>query len=136
MADALSTTPKATTPKGPLGRGRSAGLVILLSIVTFGIWTLVWSYQNGEEIKTYRREGLGGLVYLILTLLIYPVTMFLLADEVEKLYTDEGVEAPISVLWGLWFLLPIVGMFVWYIHIQNCINRYWESKGGAAPSGV
>jgi len=120
----------------PLGKGRSKGLVILLTIVTFGIWMLVWSYQNGEELKAYRKDGIGGVLYLILTLIFYPVTMFMMADEVSKMYIDDGDPAPITALWGLWFLLPIIGMFVWYIHMQNCINDYWESHGGMPASGV
>src|SRR5688572_1360454 len=55
---------------GPVGKPRSVLLVILLSIVTFGIWTIVWSYQNGEEIKEHARTGLGGLAYLFITILI------------------------------------------------------------------
>ena len=42
---------------GPVGKPRSIGLVILLSIVTFGVWTIIWSYQNGEELKSYARTG-------------------------------------------------------------------------------
>ena len=74
----------------PIGKPRSVGLTILISIVTLGIWTWVWSYMNGEELKNYRRDGLGGVAYLLLTIFISPVTMFLMANEVEKLYVDAG----------------------------------------------
>jgi len=128
--------PAGASPAGTLGKPRSAGLVILLTIITFGIWTLVWSYQNGEEIKQHARTGLGGVAYLFITLLISPVTMFLLASEVEQLYRREGKEPPITTIWGLWFLLPIIGQFVWYLRIQRSINDYWMAHGSAAPSGV
>ena len=39
--------------------------MILLTIVTFGIWTIVWSYQNGDELKAHARTGLGGVGYLL-----------------------------------------------------------------------
>ena len=130
-----SNTP-TTAASRPIGKPRSTGLVILLTIVTFFIWAWVWSYQNGEELKNYRRDGVGGVLYLILTLLVYPVTMFLMADEVGKMYTEDGEPAPISALWGLWFLLPLIGHLIWYVHIQRCINDFWESKGAAPASGV
>jgi len=121
---------------GPPGKGRSAGLVILVSIVTFGIWTLVWSYQNGEELKRHNRTGLGGVVYLILTLVFAPITMFMVADEIEKMYTAAGKQSPVSALTGLWFLLPIIGNIVWYVKVQGALNAHWESLGAGPATGI
>lgn len=114
---------------GGLGKRRSAWLVILLTIVTCGIWAVVWAYQNGDELQRFSGKGLGGVVHLIVTILISPVTMFLLAGEVEQRYRDDGQEPPITTLWGLWFLLPIIGNFIWYLRIQNAINDYWTAHG-------
>jgi hypothetical protein len=116
----------------PLGQIRSPLLVILLTIVTFGIWTLVWSYQNGDELQRHTGRGLGGVAYLFITLLLSPVTMFLLASEVEQLYRSDGKEPPITTIWGLWFLLPIIGNLIWYLRIQGALNDYWTSKGATA----
>jgi len=117
---------------GPLGRPRSIAVVILLTIVTFGIWTIVWSFQNGEELKQHTRTGLGGVAYLFITLLISPVTMFLMASEVEQLYRREGKQPPITTIWGLWFLLPLIGNLIWYVRIQRSLNDYWTSHGAVA----
>jgi hypothetical protein len=116
---------------GPVGKRRSMLLVILLSIVTCGVWTIVWSYQNGEELKNHARTGLGGIPYLFITLLLSPVTMFLMAGEVEQLYRRQGKEPPITTIWGLWFLLPILGNLIWYVRIQNALNDYWTAHGAA-----
>ncbi len=125
-----SVPPPAAPPaSGPLGRPRSTVLVIVLTILTLGIWTLVWSYQNGDEIKRHANTGLGGVAYLFITLLISPVTMFLMAGEVEQLYRSEGKEPPITTIWGLWFLLPLIGNLIWYVRIQRSINDYWTSHG-------
>jgi hypothetical protein len=121
---------------GPIGRPRSVGLTILVSIVTFGIWTWVWSYWNGEELKTYQRDGLGGVAYLLLTIFISPVTMFLLAGEVERLYRQEGEQPRITAVWGLWFLLPLIGNIIWYVRIQRAINEFWQARGGATDPGL
>jgi hypothetical protein len=108
----------------------------LLAVVTLGIWTIVWSYQNGEELKQRTSQGLGGVAYLFITLLISPATMFLMAGEVEQLYRREGKEPPITTIWGLWFLLPLIGNLVWYFRIQTALNDYWMSKGSTAKPGV
>jgi hypothetical protein len=132
-------TPPPPTPAlptgGEVGKPRSAGLTILLTIVTLGFWTLLWSFWTGDDLKKARPDGLGGVAYLFITLLVAPVTMFLMASEVEKLYTEDGREAPITTLWGLWFLLPIIGMFIWYLRIQRSLNDFWVSKGadGSSP---
>ena len=120
----------------PIGKPRSVGLTILVTIVTLGIWTLVWSYLNGDELQRYRNDGLGGILYLVITLLLAPVTMFLMANEVEQMYRDSGEEPRITTLWGLWFLLPLIGQIIWYVRIQNAINMYWQARGGTTSPGL
>ena len=112
-----------------LGTRRSAGLVILLTVVTCGIWAIVWAFQNGDELQRWSGKGVGGVAHLLLTMFVSPVTMFLLASEVEQLYRDVGREPPITTIWGLWFLLPIVGNLIWNIRIQDAINDYWTAFG-------
>ena len=130
-ASPVPTPPPPPPIGGPLGQVRSALVVILLSIVTFGIWTLVWSFQNGDELKRNTGRGLGGVAYLFITLLVSPVTMFLMASEVEQLYRSDGKEPPITTIWGLWFLLPIIGNLVWYLRIQSALNEYWIAHGAS-----
>jgi len=122
-------TTAASPGSGAIGKPRSIGLTILVTIVTLVIWTLLWSYWNGEELKKYRNDGLGGLGYLLISFFVYPVTMFLMANEVEQMYTDDGREPKITTLWGLWFLLPLIGNIIWYVRIQNAINEFWQDKG-------
>ncbi len=139
-SDPAGVPPAPGTPftgtLGPLGKPRSAWLVILLTVVTLGIWSVVWSYQNGEEIKQHARTGLGGVAYLFITLLISPITMFLMASEVEQLYRREGKEPPITTIWGLWFLLPLIGNLIWYFRIQKSINDYWTAHGSTVSPGL
>jgi len=125
--------PPTAQTGAPVGKPRSIGLVILLTIVTFGIWMIVWSYQNGDEIKRYAGTGVGGVGYGFITFLINPVTMFLMAGEVEQLYRNKGEDPPITTIWGLWFLLPLIGHIVWYVKIQSAINDFWVQEG-ATPA--
>lgn len=125
-----------TETPGPIGKPRSVPLTILVTIVTFFIWAMVWSYLTGEDLKKYRGEGLGGILYLVITFILYPVSMFLLADEVQKMYEEAGEEPRITTIWGLWFLLPIIGQIIWYVRIQNAINEFWQARGGTMRPGL
>ena len=119
-----------------LGKRRSTGLVILLTIVTCGIWAMVWAFQNGDELKRWSGAGLGGVAHLFITMLVSPVTMFILANEVEELYRRDGQEPRITTIWGLWFLLPIIGNIIWYVRIQDAINEYWTAHGQNNDPGL
>ena len=77
-----------------------------------------------------------GVAYLVLTIFISPITMFLMANEVEKLYLDAGEQPRITTLWGLWFLLPLIGNIIWYVRIQNAINEFWQARGGTTSPGL
>jgi hypothetical protein len=105
------------------------GLVILLSIVTLGIWPILWTYHTGEDLKAYNGDGLGGALNAVLWFFINPVVMFLMPNEIEKTYRRDGRESPVSTLLGLWFLLPLIGHIVWYVKVQRALNEFWVSKG-------
>lgn len=124
------------SPTGPLGQPRGIGFGILLAIVTLGIYTLYWVFKTQEEVKEHSSIGVGGVLGLVIWIVVSPVTWFLIPSEVGKMYRADGREAPFTGWTGLWLLLPIVGMFVWFIKVQGALNRYWESEqgSGSAPA--
>jgi len=124
----------SSTERGPLGETRSIGLSILWAILTLGIYTYIWTYKTQEEIKRYSKNGIGGVLGLVVYLLISPVTFFVVPSEVRYMYEDlDGGDSPVRGLTGLWFLLPLIGAIVWFVKTQGALNRYWESKG-ASPA--
>jgi amino acid transporter len=125
----MSTHPGNT---GPLGHPRGIGFAILLFIVTFGLYSIYWVFKTQDEVKEHSGQGVGGVIGLVIYLLLSIVTIFLIPSEVGKMYKLDGREAPFSGWTGLWLLLPIIGMFVWFIKIQGALNRYWESKAAVA----
>ncbi len=116
---------------GPLGHRRGIGFVILLSIVTLGIYTFYWVFKTQDEVKEHCNLGVGGVVGLVIYILLSPVTWFLVPSEVGKMYRADGRTAPLTGWTGLWLLLPIVGAFVWIFRVQGALNGYWESKAAA-----
>ena len=126
MSEAAAAAPPAAGSR-PLGSYRGVGKVILLTIVTIGIYGIVWMWKTFNELKRYRGQGVSGFVGFLLMLVI--VGIFLLPSYVGKLYQEDGQRAPISGWSGFWYLFPYVGMFIWMAKIQGALNDFWTEKG-------
>jgi hypothetical protein len=107
----------------------SPGLVILLTIVTIGIWPFFWTYRTSEDLKAYNGDGLGGGLAVLLWFFVHPVVMFTMPNEIKNAFERDRRESPVSALWGLWFLLPLIGQLIWYVRVQSALNDFWISKG-------
>jgi hypothetical protein len=127
MSSVVSTT-------GPLGKRRGIGFAILMAIVTLGIYSFYWVYKTQEEVKEHSGIGIGGVLGFVVYLLVSPVTWFLIPSEVGKMFKADGREAPFSGWTGLWLLLPLLGVFVWFFKVQGALNRYWESKAATTAT--
>ena len=122
-------TPVGQPPAQLGGAFYGTGLVILLMIVTLGIWGIFWSYRTNEDLKRYNGDGLGGVLAIVIYLLLSIILMFTIPNEIEKMYQRDGRQSPISTVWGLWFLLPLIGNIIWYVKVQRVLNEFWQSKG-------
>jgi hypothetical protein len=118
---------------GPVGKIRAPIVVILLSIVTIGIYGLVWQYNTFKEMKDYSGQGLGGTAGLLIAIFIGFVNVFLMPAEVGNLYAAERQPKPVSGPTGFWLLLPLAGGIVWIVKTQGALNRFWEAHG-AVPA--
>jgi hypothetical protein len=112
----------------PVGPQRGVAKVIILTIVTLGIYGVIWQYKSFKEMKDFSGQGVGGGVGLVLAIFLGIVNVFLLPSEVGNLYAGGGQPKPVSGLTGFWVLLPIVGTFVWYAKVQGSLNRFWAAQ--------
>lgn len=122
----------AGPPSGPLGKVRNTWAVLGLTLITFGIYSLVYYYSTHEEMKRHSGEGLGGVLGLVIALIVGIVSPFLLSKEVGDLYERQGRTPPVSALTGLWVIpgfLILVGPFVWLFKTNGALNDYWRSLG-------
>lgn len=113
----------------PLGKIRSPITVIFLSIVTFGVYSVIWQYKTFQELYHWRREGVHSGVALILVFFASLATPFLMSGYTSSMYHEEGLERPFGTTHALWLFLPIIGAFIWFFGVQGRINAFWDMKG-------
>jgi len=104
-------------------------------IVTLGFYGWYWAYKTEEEIRQHTGEGLGGVLGLVIWIVINPVMAFVIPSEVGKMYKKDGQEPPMTGWTGLWlfpFGFLIIPAIIWFVKVQEALNRYWEGKAGAA----
>jgi hypothetical protein len=125
---------------GPLGQERGVLFVILISLITIGIYYLYWVYKTQEEVKEHSGQGIGGVLGLVIALVVGFITPFVIPSEIGKMYEQDGQQSPVNGWTGLWATLGIlilIGPFVWFVKVQRALNRYWSSKqeqAGAEPA--
>jgi len=121
--------PIGVVPDAVGGVYYSPGLVILLTIVTLGIWGAFWTYRTSEDLKKYNGDGFGGALGVVVYIIFSIVLMFTIPNEIKNMYERDGRQSPVTALWGLWFLLPLIGNIIWYLKVQSALNEFWISKG-------
>lgn len=126
---AASSGPMSSRPRG---RRRGVLFVLLISIITLGIYTIYWAYKTGAEIEEYSGAGLGGVLWLVIWIVLNPVMWFVAPSEVGKLYSRAGQHPPVTGITGLWLLLPLIGWIIWVAKVQGALNRFWIKVGPAA----
>ncbi len=99
----MSQTPPPPPPAqsggtGAIGELRKPLTVVLLTIVTCGIYGLWWYYRNFEDMKQFSGEGIGGGIGLLLAIFCGIIAIFILPSEVGNLYEREGKEKPCTAV--------------------------------------
>jgi hypothetical protein len=116
-------------PTSGLGEARSTALQMLLFVVTVGIWGYVYVFQTHDEMKRHTGDGIGGVVALLVAILFWMASPFLLSHEVGRLYARAGRRPPVSALTGLWFfpgIFLLVGPIIWFVLTNRALNDYWR----------
>ncbi|MCU1593887.1 MAG: hypothetical protein JWO12_1279 [Frankiales bacterium] len=89
---------------GPPGKVRPTGKVVLLTVVTFGIYAYVYNYKVHDEMKQHSGRGVGGGIALLLTFIAGVAMLFVTPSEVGNLYLRKGRRALVNGWTGLWVI--------------------------------
>jgi hypothetical protein len=126
-----ATKRRRATTLGQIGNQRATVSVVLLTIITLGIYGLYWQYSVFKELKQYSGEGIGGGLALLFAFVFGIINIFLLPAEIGSLYAREGKVAPVSGATGLWILIPLIGWFIWLVKVQGRMNDFWLDHSSA-----
>jgi len=135
-----------TVPTIQLRTNRSLLKVILLSIVTFGIYGLVVMSHISEEINTVasRYDGKKTMHFLIAFLLLGGITLGIvplvwqhkICNRMGNELTRRGIDYKFSAStfwgWGVLGTLIIVGPFIFnhkFLTAMNKLNEDYNQKG-------
>ena len=124
-----------TESSRPIGKIRNPVLVIIYSIITLGIYSLIYYYKLFKEMYNWRGQGWSGGLFLLFTFLP-PISglalPWLLPAYIGRMYAEDNQEKPITGLAGFWVFVPIIGGIIWLVKAQNNLNLFWEAKGAVA----
>lgn len=116
----------------PIGSIRNPLTVVLLSIVTLGLYGLWWAYVMFRDSREFGHHGFGGFAGLLLAILLPFLPPFLLPWQIAAARGSVGLDRRTRAVQGLWWLLPIAGWIIWVYAVQRAANELWESQGATA----
>jgi hypothetical protein len=122
-----------------VGKTRSPIAVVILSIITFGIYYLYWYYVVNSEMRQYRPfiEVSPGIALLSQ---FVPIANWISAyNTAGRLLTLEDTNrVPDRISPGIALVLHILLYVAYPFYVQDHLNRLWEAagQGGALDSGT
>lgn len=114
-----------------VGKDRSPASVLGLSIITFGIYYLVWYYKINDEIRRHDPDirvspGLSVLAISLGALLIVPplVSSYATAARIRQMQLDDGSQQTISPVVAL--VLHIFLGIGYPLYLASQIREHWH----------
>ena len=122
-----------------IGVRRSPVVVILLSIITCGIYMLYWYYQSMEDInRASGEQRINSVAFLIGSLVcspVYLVGLYRIDQELARLAKENGTSYKENFI--IWLILSIflfgIGSIVAAFNICNAYNDIWDRRQGVTP---
>lgn len=116
-----------------IGKTRTPVTVILLSIVTCGIYGLFWVYSCATDVNgiTGQQRISPGLFILSMFIPFLPLYFAYKTDQsLVEIGNAEGVHYESKfVLWLILYLVGI-GYLVFFYQAQEMLNNVWQARSG------
>lgn len=130
-----SAYPVATTPypgayqNGPSGKTRSPIGVFLLSIITLGIYGIVWYYKVNVELKNFNSSIQVNPTNMILLYIFVPYfaifSIFYTGQRIQQAQAAAGLPSTTSPGIGVLLAFLIGGHSFYY---QDALNSLWQYR--------
>jgi hypothetical protein len=110
-----------------MGKKRSPVAVLLLSIITLGIYFFVWYYKTNEELKAVSGQPFSSLLWTLMFLLplIGLISVWKLGAHLEAAERKKGLTPRSGVVTFLLLAIPLVNI-VGLPMTQAEINKVWS----------
>ena len=114
---------------GPKGQVRNGVNVLLIGIVTCGIYQMIWFFSIAEEMKQYlQRDEPNALKIFglsIVTCGVYALYWMLTqcGAHIEEMQRKAGLPNPTNPGWML--IIPYYNVIL----LQDELNKVWQSPG-------
>lgn len=113
----------------PKGVERNPVTVIILSIVTCGIYSIYWLYMITKEINAaLGEERINFVLYFLVGILCFPLIflgMYKIDEALVQLQARIGLQGKSNFV--LWIILSFVGVgtFIMIYQVQEALNELW-----------
>lgn len=124
-------------PIGPVGKDRSPASVLGLSIITLGIYYLVWYYRINAEIRTHDPDidvRPGWAVVAAIAPVANMVSAYGTAARIRQMLLDEGETQTISPVVAL-LLFMFLGIG-YPLYIASALREHWHGHRRAERLAV
>ncbi|MCL1862227.1 MAG: DUF4234 domain-containing protein [Defluviitaleaceae bacterium] len=127
------------SPNNYVGVRREGITVIILSIVTCGIYALYWYYVTMEDInRATGEQRINSALLLVGIICCAPIAWYVLYQmdkNVARLSAESGTHYKENfILWLLLSLVAGVGVFVAMFQISGALNEIWAKRAGVSHS--
>ena len=118
-----------------IGKTRNPVVVILLSIVTCGIYYIFWLYTAMDDLnKAAGREIINPVLFTVLSIFCSPLIyyVFYTVDKnLGEISRNEGTNYKENFI--LWLILTVIcgiGLFIGLYQITEGFNELWAKRSG------
>jgi uncharacterized membrane protein YidH (DUF202 family) len=124
--------------RGTTVKIRNPFLVFVWSIVTFGIYNLVWYYKINRELRDAAGVDVSPFIALVAIsigwLIIVPpfVSWYRTFERIREAQRKAGITNEVSSILG--FILYVLGVFflpVEVIYAQDELNKLWRASASS-----
>jgi hypothetical protein len=126
----MADEPAAAAPAsggGVKGKVENPTTVLILGLVTCGIYTLFWVWTRVKEMNAYLGKEVVNPMFIVPGCLCFPVVLygeFLFCKNIPEMQKKAGIEPKDEFVlhFVLMLLLPYVGAYL----IQQKLNEVWS----------
>lgn len=115
---------------GTKGETRNVWTVILLTLVTCGIYGIIWVYNTAKEINAYLgEEKINPVLALILCFVPFGIlyVFYVYNDALKEMNAKAGLpQSDNFVLWIILYFVAGISMYIFEYQVQTELNQIWE----------